>query len=137
MKLLKALWPFFSGRDRNVVLYEDFKRERPDDIPNLKQFGVKSIIMSVLSLVLGVLCVLGIALCISSANMFFMIFGTIFLVYIAIVGCLVVNIKSIILWSLQLKCNKKAIGWVALAIWIVSTLLTLVVPLVLIAIGKK
>lgn len=137
MKLLKALWPFFSGRDRNVVLYEDFKRERPDDIPNLKQFGVKSIIMSVLSLVLGVLCVLGIAFCISSANMFFMIFGTIFLVYIAVVGCLVVNIKSIILWSLQLKCNKKAIGWVALAIWIVSTLLTLVVPLVIIAIGKK
>ena len=133
MKLLNVLWPFFKGRDRNVVLYEDFKKERPDDVPKLKQFGVKSIIYSALSLVLGVLCVLGIMLCVQSANLFFLIFGTIFLIYLTVVFCLVVNIKSIVCWVLQLKCNKKAIGWVAMALWILCTILTIVLPLLILA----
>lgn len=128
MKLLEALFPFFRGRDRNVVLYEDFKKERPDDIPKLKQFGVKSIIYSVLSVVLGALLVLGILACIRSSNIFFMIFGTILFIYLFIVFGLVINIKSIILWVLQLKCNKKAIGWIAIAVWIVCTVATIIIP---------
>ncbi len=134
MKLLEVLWPFFKGRDKNVLLYEDFKKERPDDVPKLKQFGVKSMILSFLSVVLGVACILGIMLCIRSNNLFFIIFGTIILIYLAVVFCLVVNIKSIVCWVLQLKCNKKAIGWIALVVWIINTALTAILPFVLLGV---
>lgn len=130
------LFPLLAKKDRNQALYEDFKQERPDEIPKLKQFGVKSIIYSCLSVVLGALCILGIVLCIRSVNLFFIIFGTIILIYLFFALGIVINIKSIRLWIIQLKCNKKAIGWVAMVIWILCTVLTVVVPIIFAALVK-
>lgn len=129
---LKVLFPFFTKKDRNIVLHEDFKRERPDDIPNIKQFGVKSIIRSILSVVLAVACVLGFYFCVTSGNVFFVIFGSIFCIYLFFILPIVFNVRAIILWVLQLKCNKKAIGWIALAVWLLCLVGSVAVPIILI-----
>ena len=134
--ILNLIFPLLARKDRNQKLYEDFKQERPEEIPKIKQFGVKSLIYSCLSVVIGVLCILGVVLCIRSLNPFFMIFGTIFMIYLFFSLSIVINIMSIKLWVLQLKCNKKAIGWVAMSIWILCTILTIVVPLLIATLFK-
>lgn len=134
--ILNLIFPLLAKKDRNQKLYEDFKQERPEEIPKIKQFGVKSLIYSCLSVVIGVLCILGVVLCIRSLNPFFMIFGTIFMIYLFFSLGIVINIMSIKLWALQLKCNKKAIGWVAMSIWILCTILTIVVPLLIATLFK-
>ena len=127
--ILNLIFPLLAKKDRNQKLYEDFKQERPEEIPKIKQFGVKSLIYSCLSVVIGVLCI-------RSLNPFFMIFGTIFMIYLFFSLGIVINIMSIKLWVLQLKCNKKAIGWVAMSIWILCTILTIVVPLLIATLFK-
>lgn len=131
LKFLDILFPFFR-KNRNIELYHDFLKERPEDVPKIKQFGIKSIIRSILSVIFAIGCVLVLFLCLNSKNVFWMIFGTAILIYLIIIIPIVCNIKAIILWVLQLKCNKKAIGWVALAVWILCTIGSVFIPIIVI-----
>lgn len=123
MKLILRLLNVFS---KLIGVFDDYHKIKKDEElrPKSKMFGVRSIILSAIGVFLIVLfgsLTLRTIVSLSAGDLsvlvsiFFLIILIIFDFYI--LGYFV--IYPLICWILQINLNKKAIGWIAMALWIV------------------
>ena len=114
----------FIGKILDVMSDYGKIKQDPALRPKSKMFGVRSIILSCIGMFLisifGNLTIRAITgLGSSSLGFFILIFFVIILVVIDFYLLGYFLIYPMICWILQLRLNKKAVGWIALALWIV------------------
>ena len=113
----------FIGKILDIL--SDYGKIKQDPVlrPKSKMFGVRSIILSCVGMFLisifGNLTIRAITgLGSSGLGFFILIFFIIILIVIDFYLLGYFLIYPLICWILQLSLNKKAVGWIALALWI-------------------
>lgn len=131
MKFLDLLSAFMRVKDRHNK-FTKLKND-PEVAPKVVRYGVTAIILDVVAILLVVLCMLYFDIITNTlvTNGGVVIIVTV-LIWIAALSILIVLPIALIISALinsiyQLKINKKAIGWVALSL----TILTIVAAVVL------
>lgn len=131
MKFLDLLSAFMRVKDRHNK-FTKLKND-PEVAPKVVRYGVTAIILDVIAIILVVLCMLYFEIITNTlvTNGGIVIIFTV-LIWVAALSILIVLPIALIISALinsiyQLKINKKAIGWVALSL----TILTIVAAVVL------
>lgn len=118
----------------DLSVHKDHITSDPERRRNSNYFGIRSIISSLLGFIVAALCGWG----------FFALSGTgdglgvilviilmVILALMAILSFLQGIVQGFVCFIYQLRINKKPIGWVALAIWLVLLLTVIITLLVL------
>lgn len=129
---MKGLVEFFNIIGRLAGLITDYHNIKSDEDlrPKSKMFGVRSIILSSIGIILVVLfanLTVRTVQALSSGdiavllNLFFLL--VLIIIDIFIIGYFL--IYPLICWILQINLNKKAIGWIAMALWIILFIISI------------
>ena len=124
MKFIDLLNIFMRSRDRNRK-YKELKKD-PERAPKVVRYGVSAIILDVIAIALVVLCLFTFetitSALLTNAGVVVIVTALIWFVALSVLIILPVGliISALISSIYQLKMNKKAIGWIALVLTILT-----------------
>ncbi|MDD4351160.1 MAG: hypothetical protein PHP83_03145 [Clostridia bacterium] len=124
MKFIDLLNIFMRSRDRNRK-YKELKND-PERAPKVVRYGVSAIILDVIAIALVVLCLFTFetitSALLTNAGVVVIVTALIWFVALSVLIILPVGliISALISSIYQLKMNKKAIGWIALVLTILT-----------------
>lgn len=124
MKFIDLLNIFMRSRDRNRK-YKELKND-PERAPKIVRYGVSAIIMDVIAIALVVLCLFTFetitSALLTNAGVVVIVTALIWFTALSVLIILPVGliISALISSIYQLKMNKKAIGWIALVLTILT-----------------
>ncbi|MEG1582180.1 MAG: hypothetical protein RR334_03400 [Clostridia bacterium] len=119
--------------DRFKKTHQKFKtiKADPEQRSTSTFFAKRSIIFSVVGAFLIPLLLWLLVASLDSGNVIFAIFGAVIAIVAIIAIPIPFIIQNLILIIYQLRLNKKAIGWVALGLYIIMTIAIVLIPLLL------
>ncbi len=127
---MKNFWNFIMYFTNMSVRYDRIVSD-----PNRREksvwFGVQSLVASLFGAAVIILCAFGISALMKEDNIVTLVF-IILLVVIMLVAILECRVRGLISMMYQLRVNKKPVGWIALAIWIVALVLEIVISALMI-----
>ncbi len=127
---MKNFWNFIMYFTNMSVRYDRIVSD-----PNRREksvwFGVQSLVASLFGAAVIILCAFGISALMKEDNIVTLVF-IILLVVIMLVAILECTVRGLISMIYQLRVNKKPVGWIALAIWIVALVLEIVISALMI-----
>ena len=115
---MKGFWQFFMYFNHLSVWYNRIVND-PDKREKSVYFGVRSIISSLVGAIIIILCAFGISALINNENALTVVFMV--LLAVAMISVLFeCTLRGLVTMIYQLRVNKRPIGWIALAVFIVS-----------------
>ena len=128
---MKGFWQFFMYFS-NLSLWYNRIANDPEKREKSTYFGVRSIISSLVGAIIIILCAFGISALMNNENVLTIVF--IVLLAVAMISVLFeCTLRGLVTMIYQLRLNKRPIGWIALAVFLVSFVVMVLLSILFIA----